>query len=141
MPFKPGNSGRPKGSPNKRTLIVQELAEKCGMDPLEILLRFANGDWKGLGYENEVYFAEKAEGDGAVIKMGYVITPEMRIQAAKEASRYLHAPKKEEIVPEPEAIDVSPENEEEIARETLEYIESKYPQMIAEKAKVYKKEQ
>lgn len=96
MPFQKGNkiaTGRPEGSKNKRTLMVEEIAAKVGCDPFEVLMRMAAGDWEGLGYESECYFAEKAEGDGKVITKGYVITPEMRLTAAKDASKYLYSQK------------------------------------------------
>lgn len=87
-----GNAGkgRPKGSKNKHSFNAEELAQKFDKDPLEILLLFAHGKWKELGYDNECYFAEKADG---AVKMGYTITPEMRIQAAKDACKYLHSAK------------------------------------------------
>lgn len=83
--------GRPKGAPNKKSAQLDEVAKRLKCDPFEILCRFANGDWKGLGYENECYFSEKPDGS---VKMGYVIGPDLRVQAAKEAIKYLHAQKK-----------------------------------------------
>lgn len=83
--------GRKKGTPNKSSLRVEEIAQRLGCDPFEILCNFANGDWKRLGYENECYFSEKPDG---AVKMNYVINPEMRLTAAKEAVKYLHAQKK-----------------------------------------------
>lgn len=83
--------GRQKGSLNKRTLVVEEIAAKFDIDPFEALMMFVANDWEGLGYDNEMYFKEGANGE---VKMGYVITPEMRMQAAKEASKYLYSQKK-----------------------------------------------
>lgn len=81
---------RPKGSKNIKSFQAEELAKKLGVDPLEILLRFAMGDWKGLGYEAECYFKETAEGE---VKMNYVIGPDLRVQAAQYAAKYLYSAK------------------------------------------------
>lgn len=87
----PRFGGRQKGTKNKNRTAVEEMAARVGVDPFEILCFFAKGDWKSLGYEAECYFAEKPDG---AVKMGYVISPEMRVTAAKEASKYLYAQKK-----------------------------------------------
>lgn len=99
MAFTKGNKlavgkGRPVGSVNKRTLEVEQLCEKHDCNPLEILLMFAKGDWEGLGYDASVYISESD--DGTSTKLGYVISPELRVQAAKEACQYL-MPKKKSI--------------------------------------------
>jgi len=107
--------------------MVQELLAKVNVDPLEVLLKFAAGDWKGLGYESEVYHHEKADGS---VRMGYVITPELRLQAAKEASQYLYPKKKEAEEPVQEEIDVTPEGEKQAAIEALQYIETKFPDLV-----------
>lgn len=88
------SGGRQKGTPNKNSLPIEELAKALNIDPFEVLLRFAAGDWKGLGYDNEVYFSESPEGDGKQIKMGYVIKPEVRQKAASDACQYLYPKKK-----------------------------------------------
>lgn len=80
-----------KGIPNKRTVALAIRAKELGVDPFEILLLFAKGDWKALGYEAECYFSEKPDG---AVKMGYVISPEMRVVAAKEAAKYLYPHRK-----------------------------------------------
>ena len=85
--------GRKKGTRNKNSVIIEEMAIKLGVSPFEVLLRFADGDWKGLGYENECYFSEKPDG---AVKMGYVITPESRLKAAESAAKYLY-PQKQAI--------------------------------------------
>jgi hypothetical protein len=61
-----------------------------GVDPFEILLLFAKGDWKGLGYKSET-----------VVKYSHgnpyktdVITADHRLKAASEASQYLHPKRK-----------------------------------------------
>lgn len=83
--------GRKKGTPNKSALPLREIAERMGVNPFEILLRFAHGDWKGLGYEAECYFSEKPDG---AVKMGYVISPEVRAKCAAEATQYLEPKRK-----------------------------------------------
>lgn len=80
--------GRRPGAINKSTVPAHELAAKLGVNPLEILLMFANGDWEGLGYDNETYVSENAQG---ATKIGYTIPPELRAKAAGQASDYLYA--------------------------------------------------
>ena len=130
MAFQKGHKklgGKPKGYKDKKTLMVEEIVARVGVDPLEVLLKFAAGDWEGLGYDSPVYHFESADKSTS---MGYVITPAIRAQAAKEAAQYIYPKKREaEEVKEPE-IDVTPENELEAAKDTLKYIESKYPQLL-----------
>lgn len=60
--------------------------EALGVDPFEILLHFAKGDWKALGYEQatRTYFtAAGIEAEEEIIK------PELRMHAAKEACQYV----------------------------------------------------
>lgn len=112
MPFQKGNklaTGRPRGSVNKKSLELQELAAKLDVNPVEILLLMAKGDWKSLGYDSEVYVMENASGS---TKIGYTISPEMRLSAAKEVAQYLFAKLKEQPE-EPEPIDVSEMTKEE----------------------------
>lgn len=91
MPFKKGAPGRLKGVRNKDNQLVEVTAKRLGVNIFEILCLFAMGDWKALGYESEVYFAEKADG---ATKMGYVISPEMRLKAAESAAKYLYSQQK-----------------------------------------------
>lgn len=84
--------GRPKGAKNKHSFQAEELAIKLGVNPLEILLRFAADDWKGLGYDSSITVAESSDGDkGTFIK--YTITPELRVSAAEKACKYLFSAK------------------------------------------------
>ena len=85
-----GFGGRPKGSKNIKSFDAELLATRLGVDVLEILLRMAAGDWEGLGYENSVYHSEKADGS---TKLGYVITPQMRLDAASQACKYFYSTK------------------------------------------------
>ncbi len=79
--------GRQKGTPNKRTFDARALAEKIGVDPLEVLLMAAKRDWKGLGYKSS--FTKKLSNTGAAIKVD-TIDPYLQIQAAKEAAKFLY---------------------------------------------------
>lgn len=82
---------RPKGSMNKRTAEADEICRKLKCDPFEVLILFAKGDWKALGYDAETYVTEKADGS---YKMGYTISPETRMAAAAKATPFIYATKK-----------------------------------------------
>lgn len=82
--------GRSKGTPNKRTLELKELAEKLGVDPFEILLLFAKGDYAALGYDE---FEEKMGAAGIPVSIR-TIEPELREKAAKDACEYLYPKRK-----------------------------------------------
>jgi len=83
--------GRQKGSPNKNTRTLLERAESLKVDPFEILLRFAKGDWKGLGYKSATTVKITKAGDVVEID---VIEPDLRVTAAKAACEYLHPKRK-----------------------------------------------
>lgn len=83
--------GRPKGVKNKDKTCLVEKAKEMGVDPFEILLMFAKNDWEGLGYKAE--FEEKF-GAGGVPCMMRIITPDIRMHAAKEAAQYMYPKKK-----------------------------------------------
>jgi ribosome biogenesis protein Nip4 len=83
--------GRQKGTVNWKTLEIVEAVARTGCNPGMVLCHFTNGDWKSLGYEAEHYFTEKADG---AVKLNYVISPEMRLNAAKELCKYLYVQKK-----------------------------------------------
>lgn len=94
--FKPGDkkpekSGRKRGTLNKNRQILIEKANELGVDPFEILLRFASGDWKGLGYDEEKY-VHSANENGTFYK--YTIEPATRAKCASEACQYLHPKRK-----------------------------------------------
>ena len=84
---------RLKGTKNKKTFQAEELAKELGVDPLEILLLTAKGDWKALGYDSSVIICEKEEGNGRGQFMKYTISPELRAQCAKDACKYLYSQK------------------------------------------------
>ncbi len=79
MPRKPGSQksgGRKAGTPNKKTQSLEDKAREMEVDPFEILLRVAKGDWRGLGYKENV------------------ISLETRLKAASEACTYLFPKRK-----------------------------------------------
>lgn len=78
-------SGRKKGSINKKSVLLIEKAQGLGIDPFEILLYFAAGDWKALGYAKEKTDSGQ-----------YLIEPSVRMKAAGEACQYIH-PKLKQI--------------------------------------------
>lgn len=77
--------GRPKGSVNKITKRASEIAEEMGVNPLEVLLLFAKGDWKALGYDS----ATRVTQDGDNVKYEYHVEPSVRMKAAESACRYI----------------------------------------------------
>lgn len=83
--------GRPKGSKDKRHILVEETAMKLGCDPFKILCLFANADWKALGYDSSVEVAESKDGNSTFIK--HTISPELRASCAKDACKYLYSQK------------------------------------------------
>lgn len=94
MPFKKGQKktgGRQKGRPNQKSLPLIEKAQELGIDPFEVLLLFAAGDWKRLGYESETF---TKYGAGGVENELFTIQPSVRAKAAAEASEYLHPKRK-----------------------------------------------
>lgn len=70
-------SGRQKGTPNRNTEALQDKCKQLGVDPLDVLLMFAKGDWAALGYASED-----------------VISAELRQKSAADAAKYIHAQRK-----------------------------------------------
>lgn len=87
------NMGRPKGSPNKRTSDLLDIAERLDVNPFEVLLHFAKGDYKALGYDE---FQSKVVGKGKDASMveELTISPELRQKSAKDACEYLYPKRK-----------------------------------------------
>lgn len=87
----PKSGGRPAGVPNRKTQVLVDKAEELGVDPFEIMLLFAKGDWETLGYPQEKYIK-------SITEMGSVeefhVTPEARLSAAEKACQYLYAKRK-----------------------------------------------
>tara|TARA_Y100001963_G_scaffold17759_1_gene21945 strand:- start:36226 stop:36594 length:369 start_codon:yes stop_codon:yes gene_type:complete len=84
-------SGRKKGTPNKRTKHAIELAERLGVDPLEVLLHITSNNWKALGYESGE--TEKVLKDGGTIMVERIELKD-RLGAAKEACKYVYPTRK-----------------------------------------------
>jgi hypothetical protein len=87
------NAGRKAGTPNKNTQTLIDKAKELGVDPFDVVLRFAKGDWKGLGYDAEKETKFTAAG---IEYEEYLIKPEMRLKAASEACQYI-LPKRKAI--------------------------------------------
>ena len=61
---RPG-AGRPKGSRNRRTEVIEDMLERLGCNPLEVLAMIATNDKDGLGEEKNIAIAlrQKAASD------------------------------------------------------------------------------
>lgn len=117
------NLGRPKGSPNKTVLDVRTKAEELGVDPFEILLLFAKGDWASLGYKSEQYICKSGKDGDA---FAFTIDPSVRAKCASEATQYLFAKRKALEVTNNNALDgMTPEQKLEAMRHAVEMLETK----------------
>ncbi len=87
----PKTGGREKGTVNKKTADLLEKCEELGCDPFEVLLHFTKGDWESLGYEKPT--VTKYTKDGSTWEED-VIPPELRMNAAKEACKYIYPQRK-----------------------------------------------
>jgi len=65
------SGGRKKGSLNKKTIQALDIVKKHGIDPFEILILFAKGDYQALGLKKP-------------------IPPEMRQKSATAALPYIY---------------------------------------------------
>lgn len=83
--------GRKPGTKNKDKFELDQICRKYKVQPFEGLMKVINNDWAGLGYDNECFHIEKPDGS---VKMGYVISPQMRLDAMKEAAKYLYPQKR-----------------------------------------------
>ncbi len=80
------DAGRRAGTKNKRTEEAQALCERLGVDPLEILLLMAKGDWKALGYEDKQKLIPIGDGQTLLVDR---IDEQLRQKAAKDALPYV----------------------------------------------------
>ncbi len=93
MPFVKGQEkkgGRKKGTRNKDAAPVMQRAEQLGIDPFEILLLFAAGDWKKLGYKKETIIRYSKDCQNEYL----TIDPAVRARSAAEACQYLYPKRK-----------------------------------------------
>lgn len=86
-------TGRQKGTPNKRVALLEDKCKELGVDPFTVLLLFAGGRWKELGYASEKYVTGINE-YGSWEK--WTIDPAVRGKCAAEACQYL-LPKRKAI--------------------------------------------
>jgi hypothetical protein len=70
-PKTPG-SGRKKGSKNKNSVPCRDLADHLGINPFEVLLLFAAGQYGALGIKKP-------------------LDPALRAKAAADATKMIHA--------------------------------------------------
>lgn len=84
---RPVGAGRKKGVPNKRTWEARALADRLGVDPLELALLFAKGDWKALGYDGPTKTVVTADGQRVQVDR---IDEQLRSQNAQRAIPYLY---------------------------------------------------
>jgi len=82
--------GRKKNVPNKRSVEAIELAERMKCNPFKILLQFAKGDWKALGYKTKDVI--KFVGDNIYTEDR--ISAELRQSSAKAACEYVYSKRK-----------------------------------------------
>jgi hypothetical protein len=81
----PAGPGRPKGSTNASSRMVQEKCELMGIDPVAVLILFTGNRWQELGYKSEKN------------KFGFPTIPtKLRAECAMELANYI-APKLKSI--------------------------------------------
>lgn len=80
----------PKTYARVKTLFVENMAREMGIDPFEILLLYAAGDWKKLGYKSETVIKQYGES----VQEEYTISPELRMSAAGKCCEYLYPKRK-----------------------------------------------
>lgn len=105
--------GRQKGTPNKKSAELLELAEEMGADPFDFLCKIMKGDLRDFGYvypDDEIYNPED-DPDGSNLFLDkkvmaflprHMIPLELRTEAAKELMPYLHAKRKSVELKTPE---------------------------------------
>lgn len=87
--MKTPGSGRKKGTPNKSRAPLEDKAQELCIDPFEILLYFAKGDWRALGYETETYTVFSGK-EGDIANEELYIPTAVRARAASDACQYLY---------------------------------------------------
>lgn len=82
----PKTGGRAKGTLDKRTQVLAQLAADLNCEPFQILIHFAKGDWQALGYSGPVFMNGDYEEER--------IPSMARLKAAVEACKYLYSQRK-----------------------------------------------
>lgn len=113
--------GRTRGTPNRKTQNLFDKAHELNVNPFEILLLFAKGDWKSLGYDDGQRLKMVTEGGQHVYED--VITAELRATSAKEACQYLY--------PKRRAIEVSADIDPKLLDEAQELNDLSEEELIA----------
>jgi hypothetical protein len=104
MPFPKGKAnpgaGRPKGAKNKNESPLAIKARELGVDPFEILLLFAKGDYEGLGYKSESRVVGYTKAGEEILEE--YCTPTLRQKSARDAAEYLYPKLKSVELTDPE---------------------------------------
>lgn len=82
--------GRRSGTPNKDNIDLQRISEELGISPFKILLHYAAGNWKELGFKDE-YELRVSRGEAYHV---LTIDPSVRVKAAAHACEYLYPKRK-----------------------------------------------
>lgn len=83
-------SGRKAGVPNKKTALIADVAERLGVNPFEVLCLFAANKWKELGYTGSKHI----DSETGTEWFESPISLDIRMNAAKEACKYLYPQRK-----------------------------------------------
>lgn len=85
--------GRQKGTKNKHSFQVEEIAHKYAMEPFEFAMAVLNNDWKKLGFDqaNKIIVGEKAGIEFSLEEPNIKLAE--RVKCADFASKYLYSPK------------------------------------------------
>lgn len=80
--------------------------KELGVDPFDLLLLYAKGDWKALGLDDEFEYRFSQEGGKIKVR---AISLEMRLRAIIEAVQYLEPKRKAiDVTTDGKAVDFSP---------------------------------
>ena len=79
------------GTANRQVEDLRRRARELGIDPWDILLFFAQGDYKALGYDSP--YVSKYTTTGKEYQ-DLLISPELRQKSAADAAQYIHAKRK-----------------------------------------------
>lgn len=85
--------GREKGTPNKTTQELHDLARELDCDPFKILLLFAKRDYAALGLP-EYTMKVVGRGEDSIEIEELTISPELQQKSAKDAAEYLYPKRK-----------------------------------------------